>query len=411
MGQIRGGIVTPRWVRFNAVLPATATPEKVGRLRGAISHRLGCECRIQTQDGELVIEVTRPGRVDVSLSQVVGKLREAPSLAALLGIDLIGGRPLFLDIPAPDVAHVLVSGTTGCGKTELMRSMIASLAWYNETGVQLYVIDPTGQGYNDLAWLPHLPLCSITTDPNDTTDVIGMLVAELETRQEPEPHVLLVIDELADLVMVGGQPILDGITRLTQRGRGAGIHVLAGTQKPTANAIGGLVKSNFPTRIVGRVVSAEDAKVASGLPGTGAETLQGRGDFLLCLGGLTRFQATLCDSKCVHQLRGRIRRGGYAGASEGDPLAEYREHVKGTLQVLPGGRQDEEEARRIIGLPNWIDRWWDGQALSYGHQTAIGHVIGQDNAGSGRTRIVRIARLITEILGSSTTSTTSTGDS
>jgi S-DNA-T family DNA segregation ATPase FtsK/SpoIIIE len=411
MGQIRGGIVTPRWVRFNAVLPATATPEKVGRLRGAISHRLGCECRVQIQDGELVIEVARAGKVDVSLSQVIGKLSEVPSLAALLGVGLIDGRPLLLRLPSPDVAHVLVSGTTGCGKTELMRSIIVSLAWYNEAGIQLYVIDPTGQGYNDLAWLPHLPLCSITTDPNDTADVIGMLVAELETRQEPEPRVLLVIDELADLVIVGGQPILDGITRLTQRGRGAGIHVLAGTQKPTAHAIGGLVKSNFPTRIVGRVVSAEDAKVASGLPGTGAETLQGRGDFLLCLGGLTRFQAALCDSECVHQLRGRIRRGGYVGAFEGDPLAEYREHVKGTLHVLPGGLQNDQEAQRIISLPGWVDQWWDGKALVYGHQTAIGRVIGQDNAGSSHKQIMRIANRITELLISSTTSTTSTGDS
>jgi S-DNA-T family DNA segregation ATPase FtsK/SpoIIIE len=410
-GQVRGGTVTPRWVRFNIALAATATPEKVARLQGAIGHRLGAECRVQIRGGELVVEVARAGREDVTLSQVVGRLAEAPPLAALLGVGLTDGRPLLLRLPSPDVAHVLVSGTTGCGKTELMRSIIVSLAWYNEAGIQLYVIDPTGLRYNDLAWLPHLPLRGITTDLDDTADVIGMLVAELETRQEPEPRIIIVIDELADLGMVGGQPILDGITRLTQRGRGAGIHVLAGTQKPTADAIGGLVKSNFPTRIVGRVMSAEDAKVASGLPGTGAETLLGRGDFLLVLGGLTRFQAALCDPDCVHQLRGRIRRGGYAGAFEGDPLAEYREHVKGTLRVLPGGRQDEQEARRIISLPGWVDQWWDGEALAYGHQTAIGEIVGEQNAGSGHRRITRLTRAITEILTSSTTSSTSAGDS
>jgi len=211
--------------------------------------------------------------------------------------------------------------------------------------------------------------------------------------------------------MVGGQPVLDGVTRLTQRGRGAGIHVIAGTQKPTVAAIGSLVKSNFPTRIVGRVVSPEDAKVAGGLSGTGAELLGGRGDFLLVLRGLTRFQAALCDPEFLHALRRQVRRGGYVGATDEDPLEAYRASAKAQLQVLPGGLQDEREAQRIAALPEFVARFWDGSQLTYGHQTAIGGLIGEQNAGSGRTRIVRIARAVTQLLISSISSTTSTGDS
>lgn len=410
-GRVTGGIVTPRCTRFDLALAANVQPERVIRLQGSIAHRLGAECRISRQGGSIRVEVARAGRDTVTLSQVASRLDVAPPVTPLLGVELTNGRPLLLRLTAPDVAHVLVSGTTGCGKTALMRSVVGSLAWYNETGPQLYILDPTGLGYNDLAWLPHLALHGITTDPDDAADVIGMLVAEMEARTDPEPRILLVIDELADLVMVGGQPVLDGVTRLTQRGRGAGIHVIAGTQKPTAAAIGSLVKSNFPTRIVGRVVSPEDAKVAGGLSGTGAELLGGRGDFLLVLGGLARFQAALCDPEFLHALRRRVRRGGYVGATDEDPLEAYRASVKAQLQVLPGGLQDEREAQRIAALPEFVARFWDGSQLTYGHQTAIGGLIGEQNAGSGRTRIVRIAHAVTQLLISSTSSTTSTGDS
>jgi S-DNA-T family DNA segregation ATPase FtsK/SpoIIIE len=407
-GQVRGGKITPRWARFETVLPATAKPEKVAGLQSTIAHRLGAECRVQTNGGQLVIEVARTDSRAVTLSQIA--MSQAPPLAALLGLELSDGCPLLLKIDNPDVAHVLIAGTTGCGKTTLIRSMIASLAWYNADGVQFYILDPKGR-YDDLAWLPHLPLHSITSDIADQMDVLGMLVSEMEKRTEPDPRLILVIDELADLSMVGGDDVIHLLTRLTQRGREVGIHVLAGTQKPTALAIGSLVKSNFPTRIVGHVVSAEDAKVASGLPKTGAESLQGKGDFLLCLGGLTRFQATLPDAEFLHQLRRRIRQSGYISESAINPLAEYRKHVKSTLQVLTGGKQDERNAQHIIGVPGWIQRWWDGESLKYGHQSEIARMINKKNAGSDRSQILRVANLITEFLASSDSSTTSTGKS
>jgi len=103
--------------------------------------------------------------------------------------------------------------------------------------------------------------------------------------------VVVVIDELADLLMTGGKAVQWALTRLTQRGREAGIHVVAATQKPTTAVLGPLVKANFPVRLVGRVTSIEDARTATGWSGTGAERLLGRGDFLaVAEGRVVRFQ-------------------------------------------------------------------------------------------------------------------------
>jgi DNA segregation ATPase FtsK/SpoIIIE-like protein len=125
---------------------------------------------------------------------------------------------------------------------------------------------------------------------------------------------VVAIDELADLVVAGGPGVARSITRLTQRGREAGLHVIACTQKPTVDAIGSLVKSNFPARLVGSVASAEDAKVASGLPGTGAEKLLGRGDFILVVKGeVVRFQAAYVSGEEVAALVGKLCQAGRPG--------------------------------------------------------------------------------------------------
>ncbi|HLF25209.1 MAG TPA: FtsK/SpoIIIE domain-containing protein, partial [Anaerolineae bacterium] len=98
--------------------------------------------------------------------------------------------------------------------------------------------------------------------------------------------------ELADLALTGGKGVLEALGRLAQRGREAGLHVIACTQKPATSVLGSVTKANFPVRLVGRVTSLEDARVATGLGGSGAERLSGRGDFLAVSGaGMTRFQA------------------------------------------------------------------------------------------------------------------------
>jgi S-DNA-T family DNA segregation ATPase FtsK/SpoIIIE len=127
-----------------------------------------------------------------------------------------------------------------------------------------------------------------------------------------QSSVVVVIDELADLLMVGGKDVQRALTRLTQRGREAGIHVIAATQKPTTAVLGPLVKANFPVRLVGRVTSVEDARTATGWSGTGAERLMGRGDFLaVAEGRVIRFQAAHVSPAEIQEVVRRLGNGGW----------------------------------------------------------------------------------------------------
>ncbi|MGH2525054.1 MAG: DNA translocase FtsK, partial [Anaerolineales bacterium] len=126
---------------------------------------------------------------------------------------------------------------------------------------------------------------------------------------------------VADLAATGGQAVLAPLARLTQRGREAGIHVLACTQKPAASLLGTLTKANFPVRLVGRVTSLEDARVATGVGGSGAERLTGRGDFLAVSGaGLTRFQAAFISPPEMENLVRLIQSGNSRGVVREEPM-------------------------------------------------------------------------------------------
>ena len=312
-GRVLGGVVTPRWVRFEVVPALGSKVNGVARLSEEIALRLGSGgVRVRRQGGRVQVEVPREDGEVVRLLPLAARLGEIPRQAAVLGLDE-EGVPLLLRIPSPEVGHVLVCGTTGSGKTALARSMVVSLALHNRQGeVQLVVIDPKGRGYAALADLPHLkyPVVREVVDAGYVLNEMVRLMTERDREGVSEPRVVVAIDELADLVMSGGQGIARSIMRLTQRGRGAGLHVIGCTQKPTVDAIGSLVKSNFPVRLVGSVVSAEDAKVASGLPGTGAEKLMGRGDFLLVVKGeVRRFQAAYVSEGEVEAVAARLRVG------------------------------------------------------------------------------------------------------
>jgi S-DNA-T family DNA segregation ATPase FtsK/SpoIIIE len=239
-------------------------------------------------------------------------LRSLPPLTACLGL-CDDGRPLLIRLPAPDVAHVLVAGTTGSGKTELIRTMVASLAAGNrQAAVQFALIDPKGRGLAPLAGLPHLLAPPVSGD-EAAVCLLRRLVEEM-TRRDTEgvstPRIVIVVDELTDLLMTGGKEVEALLTRIAQRGREAGLHLIAGAQKPAASALGGMLKANFPARLVGRVTSAEDARVASGLAGSGAEKLQGRGDFIVVAAGqITRFQAAFMPAADWAELHRSIGRG------------------------------------------------------------------------------------------------------
>jgi S-DNA-T family DNA segregation ATPase FtsK/SpoIIIE len=304
--RVSGGDVTPRWVRFEV---ETALGSKVGAVQGLkeeLAMALGApSVRIARQGGTLAVEVPRADPQPVRLGALLERLGPLPALTAVLGVTG-DGRPLLLRLPSPEVAHVLVAGTTGSGKTELLRTLALSLAARNrQAQLQLLLIDPKGRGLGPMGALPHA-LAEVVADVGQAVEVLGWLVGEMERRDasgHSTPHIVVLIDELADLLQVGGKTAEAALTRVAARGREAGLHVLAGTQKPSAGVMSGLLKANFPVRLVGRVASAEDARIAAGVKASGAERLLGRGDFVaVAAGGVTRFQAAYAAADELPEL-------------------------------------------------------------------------------------------------------------
>ena len=298
--RVLGGTVTPRSVRFELAMRMDTRLAQLKGLSEEIALSLQApSCRVVRDNGALNIEIPRSEPVQVGLLKLCRRLAYAPPCSPVLGLD-DKGTPLLLNLPSPDIAHALVCGTTGSGKTALARAMALSLALHNpQRQLQLVLIDPKGRGFVALAGLPHLVCPPVTTVP-ESLQRLAWLVGEMERRDREgirEPRWVVFVDELADLLMMGGKEMETAVTRLSQRGREAGVHLVACTQKPTVAVIGSLTKANFPVRIVGSVTSPEEARVAAGIAGTGAERLQGRGDFLLVhKGQTTRFAAAYVSS-------------------------------------------------------------------------------------------------------------------
>lgn len=358
--RVTGGTVTPRLVRFQVSTPLGVKVRQVAGLSEELALTLGApSCRVYRQEGQVQVEVPRTDARPVLLMDLCRRLgahAEAgatpPPCTAVLGLDH-DGVPLLVRLPSADVAHVLVAGTTGSGKTALVRSIVLSLALFNQArALQIVLVDPKGRGLTPFEGLPHL-LWPPVTDTADALTALRQLVAEMERRDlegRSEPRLVVVLDEMADLMQVGGREMEAVITRLTQRGREAGIHLVACVQKPTAVAIGSLVKSNFPLRLVGSVASPEDAKVATGLPGTGAERLLGQGDFLLVAKGqVTRLQAAYVDANEIREVVECLRMGRKVALLAGAP---HEDETRGSMgapgrTVLPFGsrlRQVGEQA-------------------------------------------------------------------
>ena len=309
--RVVGGTVTPLNVRFDL---AMRMDTRLAELKG-LSEELALSlhapsCRVVRDNGALSIEVPRSDPVRVALLDVCRRLAYAPTCSPVLGLD-DKGTPLLLNLPSPDGAHALIAGTTGSGKTALARTMALSLGMHNaQRQLQLLLIDPKARGFTPLAGLPHLLCAPLTTVP-EALAKLTWLVQEMERRDAEAsslPRIVVFIDELADLLMMGGKEMEYAITRLSQRGREAGVHLVACTQKPTVAVLGSLTKANFPVRIVGTVTSPEEARTAAGISGTGAERLQGRGDFLLVHKGHTsRFAAAYISPDETRQEVARMQ--------------------------------------------------------------------------------------------------------
>lgn len=304
-GRVQGGVVTPRFVQFRLVPYAGVKVSKITGLAEELALALGCrQVRITRQGAVIHVEAPRPAPAPVRLLPLSRSLAPPP-FTAVLGVEE-SGQPLLLRLVAPDVVHVLIAGTTGSGKTALARAMLASLALHNAPAdLRLVLIDPKGRGFGPLAELPHVE-GAVLGDQGAAVAQLGGLVREMERRDQARcsrPVVVVAVDELADLLQTGGRAAEAGLTRLAQRGREAGIHLVACTQKPSAALIGSAMKANFPVRLVGTVASRDEARFASGIPDSGAEKLEGKGDFLLVArSSALRFQAAWVGEPELRQV-------------------------------------------------------------------------------------------------------------
>jgi S-DNA-T family DNA segregation ATPase FtsK/SpoIIIE len=226
-----------------------------------------------------------------------------------LGIG-VNGEVVTADFSDPNMCHLLVAGAAGSGKSEFLKSLVASLIRGSPPErLQLFLIDPKAVTFTPLANCRHLA-GPIMTDLQSTLKCLEEAVADMDSRyirlseqgfdslgqrgaDEAMPYRIIVFDEFADLILSGRkekQHFETLVARLAQKGRAAGVHVVLATQRPDRNVVTGLIKSNLPLKVCLRVTSAVDSQIILGSPG--AETLLGRGDLLCDRGrGLERVQS------------------------------------------------------------------------------------------------------------------------
>lgn len=278
------------------------------------------------------IEVPNKTRSTIYLRELIESKAFTESknkLTACLGAG-IAGEPLIFDIAK--MPHLLIAGTTGSGKSVCINCIVMSLL-YKATPdeVKLVMIDPKKVEFSIYKNIPHL-MAPVVTTPKDAAGALQASVEEMERRFElfetvgvrdlkgynaataddPDmptlPHIVIIIDELADLMMTARDEVETAICRIAQKARAAGMHLIIGTQRPSADVVTGLIKSNVPSRIAFAVKSQVDSRVI--LDHIGAEALTGRGDMLFVpIGAMrdTRVQGAFVDDKEVEKICEFIR--------------------------------------------------------------------------------------------------------
>jgi DNA segregation ATPase FtsK/SpoIIIE, S-DNA-T family len=309
VGQISG----PRVTRYELQLAPGTKVSKVAALKDDLSYALATtEIRILAPiPGKQAVGVELPNLSPnlVTLGDIFDDLPATASpLAVWLGKD-ISGTAVWTDLAR--MPHLLIAGTTGSGKSGCINTILTSvLLRSTPDDVRMILIDPKRIELGFYESIPHL-LTPVVSSPKQASAALTNVVAEMERRYEKlsmvrarnlaeanrtlrqrgeqtMPYLLVVIDELADLMMISPQAVEDAVIRLAQKSRAVGIHLVLATQRPSVDVITGMIKANVPSRIAFAVSSQTDSRVI--LDQSGAESLLGQGDMLFKPLGTSRLQ-------------------------------------------------------------------------------------------------------------------------
>jgi hypothetical protein len=306
--RIREAVNGPRIIALHVVV----NPRYAAKIIG-MSEQLSMAAGLDKQAsiridrgraGALSVEIPKPSELWYNVS--ITALPRRGGLRATVGLDT-EHRPTLVDFSNPLTPHALIAGTTGSGKTNAQRLMVYDLASQNEPNeVQFLLIDTRkrGSGWRPFEHLSHLAH-PVITDDGTALRALAWAVTEIDRRaasEQTRPRVFICLDETQALLEQ--EQFVKPISDLSAVGREFGIHLLAAIQNPTAKQLGdATIKRNLTTRLVGKTDSAEAARVAAGIGGTGAERLMGAGDFLLVQpDGVRRLTTALLTERDTDRL-------------------------------------------------------------------------------------------------------------
>lgn len=363
--QIINVIRGPSITRYEILLDRGVKFSRLTALQDDIALALGASgVRIAAIPDKSAVGIEVPNKVvqtvylrDVLTSRPMSENKS--KLAFALGKD-ITGTSIVGDIGK--MPHMLIAGTTGSGKSVCINSIIISLLYRaSPSEVKLIMIDPKMVELGNYNGIPHL-LVPVVTDYKKAAGALNWAVVEMERRyklmfeygardldsfnkaavgkgEEPLPRIVIIIDELADLMMMAAKEIEESICRIAQKARAAGMHLIIATQRPSADVLTGLMKSNIPSRIAFAVASQMESRII--LDTGGAEKLIGKGDMLFNPLGMPkpmRVQGCYLSSGEVEEVTEYIKRSGTAEYS-----SEILEHMERSASSESGGGYDDEE--------------------------------------------------------------------